>query len=74
MSRQGGTAQPTDCWEVEAHCTPASEIQAQRLGSRGRGWEEELPEQKPEPGWMQAPGARAEAGGSSDLDGGEGGF
>lgn len=58
----GGTAQPTDCWEVEA-TAPQLLKSRSALGSRGRGWEEELPEQKLG-GWLDAgpgsPGVRLE--------------
>ena len=57
-----GTEQPTDCWEVEA-TAPQLLKSRSALGSRGRGWEEELPEQKLG-GWLGAgpggPGMRLE--------------
>lgn len=70
----GGTAQPTDCWEVEA-TAPQLLKSRSALGSRGRGWEEELPEQKPGAGLGAGPGGpgvRLEE--VQTLMGGKGGF
>lgn len=48
----GGTAEPKDCSEVEA-TVPQLLKSRSALGSRGRGWEKEVPEQKLG-GWLGA--------------------